>query len=323
MRALLPAFGLCLACATQRPALSWEPSAAASGTGWWGFSTAEFTLDTDASREAGREATDAIQRELDALRAMMGNAAPSKVQPLRIIVLANGLDYEKQFGRATAGITSRSPERVTIFLWGGPTKWTSHTGVAEGVSSTLTHELAHFVLAQYFPVQPRWFAEGLAKYLEPYKWNEEGTSIELGLPNLNAYQTYMKNRSQGAAEAREWGNASLAEGESSRTLYGYSWALVHFLINTDPQRFAQTMRLLAEHHPDEATAMALGGDADALDKKVHEYMKAGQYHSVVVAVRHPLPPATERGLNEAEVGEVMQVLEAAGSRFRGEKTAGR
>jgi hypothetical protein len=323
MRALLPVLVLSLAgCAeAQRPALAWQPSATTTATGWWGFSTAEFTLDTDGSRENGREAADAIQRELDALRAMMGNAAPLKVRQLRIIVLANGLDYEKYFGRATAGLTSHNSKRVTVFLYGRPTKWTSHSGVAEGVPSTLTHELAHVVLAQYFPLQPRWFAEGLAQYLEPYKWSDDGASIELGLPNMAAYQNYLQNRSQGAAEAREWSHASMAEGESGRTLYGYSWALVHYLINAQPKRFTEAMRLLAEKEPDEATRLVLEEDAADLDQKVHEYMKAGQYHPIVVPVRHPLPPVTERGLDEAEVAEVMQVLDSTGRGFRGENAA--
>lgn len=55
----------------------------------------------------------------------------------------------------------------------------------------------------YFPRQSRWFAEGMAQYLETYQWLDAET-LRLGDPNLQAYRSYRAIRSLSVDEMLAW-----------------------------------------------------------------------------------------------------------------------
>lgn len=108
----------------------------------------------------------------------------------------------------------------------------------------LQHELAHAVLRQYFREQPQWFAEGMAEYLETFRWVEP----ELVRLNLGAYREYRAIRSLSVDQLLKWQGSGQRDLEVAG-MYGLSWALVHFAINKMPREFGQYMAVLAKHGP--------------------------------------------------------------------------
>ena len=307
----------CVTPGQSRPMLRWDaPPFSSSPSGWWALSTSNITMYTDLADVDGREAVEAIEQELAVLRAMMGSSPARFKRPVRIFVVADGLEYERYFGRLTAGAVLRGDETVDVFLWGKPEKWARRASMVEGAASLITHELAHVVLDQYFEHQPRWFAEGFAQFLEAYRWSDDGKRVEFGLANLEAYRTYRSNRALGASDVFAWGNATASDGESTtRTLYGYSWALVHFLINVKPERFADILQTLATDGRWTPFQVTQPLDSGALDAAVHAYMKTGDYSTFELEVTRGRESAKQAAMNDADVAGARAVIAAAGRRF--------
>ena len=295
------------------PMLRWEaPAAPAPASGWSRYTTTDFTLVTDLDPADGREAAEAMAKEFVGLRAMMG-AAPVKYRtPVRIFVLADGLEFERAFGRLTAGQVATFPGQVQVFLWGKPVKWERRASRVEGQTSLITHEIAHVILGEYFPFQPRWFAEGFAQFLESYAWSADGKQVEFGLANAEAYTVYRKNRAVGAADIFAWKGGSATDAEArNRALYGYSWALVHYLINAVPERFGEVLGILAraDGQAIEDANRAVSTDPGELDRQVHGYMKSGQYSVITVDVPVTQLRAAQAPLEASEVANIHQMLE--------------
>lgn len=171
-----------------RTSLAFEPLAAQPPGGWLRVETPDFTLNTDLSPELAQRAAQLLSESLLGLRAMFGRAPVLVQRELTIYALKDDLDFERRFGRMTWGFAYTQGASSTICLYGPPDKWFVRGDVNyEAKDSVLQHELAHVVLSQYFPAQPQWFAEGMAQYLETFRWVDAET-VRLGDPSLAAYR---------------------------------------------------------------------------------------------------------------------------------------
>lgn len=293
--------------------LEWDAlPTGASPTGWWRYETPRFELFTDLSPERGTEAVASVTRELLALSAIMGQASIRARTSIQVIVLSDGLEFERYFGRKVSGLVSRRPEDAVVVLYGDPDRWQTRASLkVETSSSLVTHELAHVVLGQYLPIEPRWFAEGMAEFLETYAW-VEGGAIEIGRENLFAYRQYRANRTVGLENVAAWGNATREEGEAEGfARYGYCWALIHYLVNQEPERFAAILDTLgkATSNVDTLQQLLPGVAAGDLDKRVFGYMKTGEYSLFRLEVPRNLERAAQRPANDLEVLDVRVQLE--------------
>jgi hypothetical protein len=286
---------------------------------WLAITTDEFELDTNLPEDEARYAAEVCMREIAAIEAVMGNAEPPHRVPVRLIAIANTVDFNSKFDARIAAIGTWQQGQQLLLLSGRPEHWEHRASLVEGAPATVTHEMAHVVLRRYFPFQPRWFAEGLAEYLASYKWSLDGTQVELGVANLDAYAIYRHYRTVGLTDELAWGGASADNGEANElSRYGYAWAFVHYLIHRDPNLFQDVMQQIAQGPKGiEQLNRELAPRAEKFDNAIHAYLKAGEYQTIFLPVIAKKSTAKEHALNAEEVSQVNALIDAASARYHG------
>lgn len=278
------------------------------------MATAEYELYTDLEPALAERAAQLLAQSLSGLNAMFARAPVVAPQKLTVIALADSLEFERRYGARSWGVAFSDAAGTTLYLYGPPDRWFVRAEATyEGTESVLQHELAHAVLRRYFPQQPRWFAEGMAKYLETYRWLDPQT-LRLGEPNLQAYRDYRAIRSLSVQEMVAWQSMNERDLKVAG-LYALSWAFVHYARNKEPQQLGRYMATLAQEGPERAWAATFAGREEALDKAVFGYLKQGDYLQYTLKVPVP-PPAVARlepveGEQYAGVVARLDQLEAA------------
>jgi hypothetical protein len=273
----------------KRTLLQFEPSSVKSG--WSRVRTAQFELHTDLTPALAERAALLLTQSLGGLEAMFARIPRVGENRLTIIAMSDSGEFERRFGKRLAGFAISSREDTTVCVYGPPDRWFERQSPNyEGVSSVLQHELAHAVLRSYFPRQPRWFAEGLAQYIETARWVDAETLL-LNEPNLEAYQKYNLVRSLQMSDLLAWDKIEAAQKRETG-MYGLSWAFVHYALNREPEVFGTFMSRLRSEEPETAWKETFGGRGDALDKAIHAYMKVGEYRQGAMKLPLGTPAAT-------------------------------
>ena len=95
-------------------------------------------------------------------------------------------------------------------------------------TSVLRHEMAHQLAAVVFPNEPRWFAEGLAEFLETIHRSDGGGSVVLGEINREALSKWLDGPTVSVQEVLAWRERpSEIVADKTRALHGKSWLFVH------------------------------------------------------------------------------------------------
>jgi tetratricopeptide (TPR) repeat protein len=250
-----------------------------SESGWYEIKTPHFVLYTDLDGRAAGDAAVELERTRDAL---ISAAWPAfhfpEMAPTRVFVLANGVEFERIFGRYVGGMFMSS-KRPAFFLYGTPDRWRQRWFMQQRASfSVLRHEMAHQLAAVVYSGTPRWFDEGLAQFLETVEVSEDGTSVMVGRTNVRALSSYYAARDVTIRRTLEWTEAASEISSRELTgLYGTSWVFFHWLYNQRPQQFSRYQLALAEHVDPklawDSTFRSL--DLDALEPILYEYLKHG------------------------------------------------
>ena len=154
--------------------------------GWKRLQTADYELLTDLDEGQAQRAAQLLSQSMLGLGAMFGHAKPRFDHRLVVIALTDGLEFERRFGKLLWGFTAPGPRETTVCLYGAPDRWFSRgANFVNATDSVLQHELAHAVLSGYFARQPTWFAEGMAQYLETFRWLD-GETVLVGEPSAKA-----------------------------------------------------------------------------------------------------------------------------------------
>lgn len=251
-------------------------------SGWKHLATSEFELFTDLDDAEAQRGALLLTQSLEGLAALFGSAKPLIDRKLIVIVFADSLEFERRYGANLWGFAATTGMESTVVLYGAPDRWfVRQANLVEATHSVLQHELAHAVLYRYFAQQPTWFAEGMAQYLETFRWLDPQTVL-LGEPNLKAWSGYAKVRSLTMKDLLAWHDYEQRQLETAG-LYGLAWAFVHYALNVEPARFAQLMAALVEGDQD-AFLHTFGAPTEALDQAVFGYLKRGQYTQLKLKV---------------------------------------
>lgn len=270
------------AASLRREWLRFEPGRSTSSQ-WKEIKTDEFLLWTDLPDDQAQRAAQLLTESMKGLKALFGKAEPRSVVPLTVVAMSDGLEFERRFGRTTWGFAMGMGQTMAIFLYGPPDRWfVRRLNTVEANDSVVQHELAHVVLYRYFQKQPRWFAEGMAQYLETFRWSADD-AVELGQVQLTAYERYFKVRSLAVADLPRWEGLNLPQAQTDG-LYGLSWAFVTYVLNLEPQVFLQYMGALAEGDVSRAWSSTFGTRTEELDKAVFRFMKTGNYRVATLKV---------------------------------------
>ncbi len=190
-------------------------------------------------------------------------------------------------GTRTAGSTGRAP-------------------ATPETTSVLRHELVHHFAASIYRRQPRWFAEGLAQFLETVRVSEDGKSVVVGAVNLEALRKYHAFRSVRVADALSWSaKADTMSEETVHGLYGLSWVMVHWLYNAHPQQFDAAAGSPGQGH---RSGQGLEDHPPGPEHPGHRrsdsssYVKHGEYTEFLAPFTPPAPAAAPSTvLSEADV----------------------
>jgi hypothetical protein len=279
--------------------------------------TPHFLLRTDLSASDALHAGTALEETRDALvSAAWPNFPFPEREPTAVFVLSNGLEFERYFGRLIDGIFFHSSPPM-VFLHGSADRWELRRTAHHPTNSTLRHEMAHDLAARVYATQPRWFAEGLAQFLEAVYYSDDGKSVLLGGVNATAYADYRNVRQITVRETLAWSRsvASLARSDAVG-LYGTSWFLFHWFYNTQSDAFGNYQIELARREPAAAFQKSFPKfDADKADRDLYEYMRHGQFTEISLPLVTPQwseKAFAARQLGQEELRDVKKTLEEAG-----------
>jgi tetratricopeptide (TPR) repeat protein len=287
------------------------------GRPWQELESEHFLLQTDLPPEEARKAVSYLERTRAALlAAAWPTASKQPMAKVSVYVFGDTGDFENLFPRRLDGFFTRDDDEPLIVMHGLPDSWQRRfTGLSEASSSTLKHELAHYLSSYFLLRQPRWLAEGLAQFLETLQLSEDGRTAMLGTPHLHAVsgmKHLLDARRRGLLDYEgytirdvfSWDKRS----ESYRdwelaSLYWGSWLVVHWLYNTMPGAFESYQLMLAQGmDPGRAFQKAFDRMVQPnFDDTMFSYLKSGSYKEFTV----PVPPVAlnflERTLEDSEV----------------------
>jgi hypothetical protein len=278
---LLAAASLC-ACAGL------PPVPAHGGPRWFRLESEHFVLHSDLSQASARDRILLFERLLDAYYQLGWEARGKLPVKLHVVVFSDSSDFEL-FAGDTVGFHVAVPlfEPLVVMPDAGRIEsW-----------QTLKHELTHYIAFQSLPLQPQWFAEGLAVYFQTAYFDSQERFVVGEVPR--SYHALLAERRMSARElfAADW-------REPSASFYASSWLLVHCLMSERGEPFAKYQSMLADtHSPSEAWAAAFPDlPVEKVDQVISHYFKAGEYpyfRRVVRAYVAPEPEVSE--LSNADV----------------------
>jgi hypothetical protein len=179
------------------------------------------------------------------------------------------------------------------------------------VDTGIIHEYTHWFLhTQFAGVQPLWFDEGLAVFMETAEFR--GSSVSLGEPRL-----MVPAGSVPMAELLRMDKSSpeYRRRDTTYVVHRESWAMVHLGLVGDPAKFGKQMfayldAVHAQRPIEAAVESSFGMTVDQLGKVVHSYlMTSSQYlvSSGYKVLRLPVNPAPNVRL---PAGRAMSELES-------------
>jgi Flp pilus assembly protein TadD len=227
-------------------ALVGATAAADSKTGWNEIRTAHVILRTDLSFEDAERAAILVERARLTLLAAGWPGAKSPQDTVQVVVLSSHQEFQKYFGEYISYKLTRADFPPTLFLYGSPDKWEKRLTVErEEKISFLNRALVLHLEPYFYRRLPKWFAMGLAEFLEPTKVSEDGQTGTLGYVNLLAISNYKNYRSTTVADALVWGRSLNPTGQETLSgLEGVSYVMVLWGFNVHPAEFVRFQKLL-------------------------------------------------------------------------------
>lgn len=293
---LVPALAVaaCLGCAAG-PRLRPVPP---DGGGWREVRTEHFALRTDLPPDRAR----ALAVELEAVavaldRALFGDRSGPLDLDVDVIAMADEADLEPFMPRGLRAVTYSDARsgRLVILMPG------SFGALQRAI---VAHELSHALLAASHARQPPWFREGIACYVETIAW--DGPDVAVG--RIPPWRRWPPRPPSAATIRALLGQAGTLDAEQYRA----AWGLVHFLLETQGERFeALQRRFDAGEEPVRAWAATFpewdprsDAGAEALRDAAWAHLTGPRVSGVKRGDGPPVVAPRERPLMLAEVHDV-------------------
>jgi hypothetical protein len=287
------ACALILSFAVAGPARAEFRCPAKGGAPWRELKTAHFRLDTDAGEiEARSMARDLEHMHALLLQALLGEQVdlPGHV---RVLAFSDPKDFREMSGQHdVTGYYTRA-------RFGEPTIVLSAVSLRDN-PDLVAHELAHHISFYLYPVQPPWFAEGLAEWVQTVAARARdmqpatGSHITHGttgshfsaaglVPGHLVSWFQLDRRPMPVKEILAW-NGAVAEANAGRG-HLWSWTLYHYLWNKRSKAFSDYQKRLADSaDPAESWRLAFpdydpqnGAAMAALDAALADHLSSGRF----------------------------------------------
>ena len=277
---------LCLAVALEGAA----PAAAdvRPRTGWLRLQSPNFLLLGDVGAGDLRRVAERLEQFREALGIILSKATVSMSTPTTVLVFKTHKSYEPlkpvyqgKVRSNTAGFfqAGRAVNYVTLTLEGG----LDNLGI-------IYHEYVHLLVNNNVNGIPVWFNEGLAEYYWTFQANEAGDRVSIGRIHDN-HVLLLREQFIPLPTLVAVDHQSPLYNESNKAsiFYAESWALVHYLILGEEQKFAKHAAAFAfalgNGQPlDQAARDTLGIGAADLEKGLRRYIGRNVFHSQRVAL---------------------------------------
>lgn len=264
---------------------------AKGGPAWRELTSEHFVLRTDLQQEAAQMVLRHLEDARAAMLAVVWPRAPELRGRIDAFALASAAEVQTYLGPHFVGVHLRVPPFPPTLLV---------AGLGRENQLHANHEIAHAVSLQLLPVQPLWFAEGLAEYLSTIHRSDDDRQAVAGDAEVTDYEI-----------VQHFGVSSLptllgpmpADNFERVRFYATSWLLVHYLFNARPEALERFQQRLGRLEPGEDAFRAEFPDlaAGKLESVLKDYAFSGRY---TISMRS-LPPWNgthqERLLTDSEV----------------------
>lgn len=267
---------------------------ASGGTQWRELRSRHFVVDTDLDPAAAA----ALVADLERIQALVTVALAGEPREIpgyvRVIAPARVATFSSL-------VPPRAGGYFAIGMLGEPTVLL-HPVALRRDPEVIAHELAHHFAWYFFPRQPRWFAEGLAQFVQ--------TVASDTPPYANAVGVVPRMRARALRDADQlparWILGWRGDTADEDLYQLWSWVLYHWLWNQRPRQLADFQRRLAGAEDPAAAWTAAFPDLDpsdakaleVLDSELDAHRRRGElvYYRVTAAAdaaftEVPLPPA--------------------------------
>jgi tetratricopeptide (TPR) repeat protein len=274
---------------------SYPKTPAHGGPAWQEMTTEHFVVDTDLE---SAEAT-VIARQLENLRNAMAETVFGGQPPPgpRVRVLALRQDEYRHFDRSSDGYFLSSALYQPLLITSPGGDWDTFD------ADVRKHELAHYVSSLYVDtrLQPKWFAEGLAGYLETILYDEKTGALEIGHAHAN-YQYLHLMRQATPEELWGWGSETASDDLTAR-LYQTSWAALHYLFDQRPAELLDYERALARGEDSRESWKRIFPDLDdeGLATVIRKYVHKRDFKIKKTKVAPVAVTTKVRSLDESDV----------------------
>ena len=178
------------------------------------------------------------------------------------------------------------------------------------------HELTHVLTNNVWSKPAPWYSEGISEYYSTFDLRSE-TVVRMGAP-ISRHIALLRQRMMPVRELLSITDVQplLDEGNRSNIFYAQSWALVHLLMNRDPERKGVARyKALSEKgvSQEEAVTTAFGLDVVTLEKELNRYV----HQLALTAMQWKLPTAvTTDALVANPIAEGLAAPHLAHMQFR-------
>ena len=270
---MIRALALALALAACGPAI--PPVPGKGGPAWRELTSEHFTLWTDTSESRAREQL----RDMENLRHVVIGMFRGGGEGRVFVIMLRDIDEARAFmpGEFTA-MASEANSKINqpVIMLG-----------ADAEREVVTHELTHTISQTVIPVQPRWFAEGIAKYFETIQMDRDKGKVDLGRAPTYEGQPMVISR---PASLRELvACKDLRPSCADRHFYAGAWAVFTFLMNTKPGDMRAYIPLLEQANLDE------------LDAEMKRWIVNGSHNVLHFDVKFPPYTVAVKTLTDADV----------------------
>jgi hypothetical protein len=270
---------------------------ARGGPTWWELTSPHFTLRTDLDESDARTTIGRLEEVRAAMLAAVWATTGDPPIRTEAIVLRSRSEFVAFQGERAAtvqigGLRVAAPPFPSAIVLGG---------MDSESFRVLNHELAHDLSRWFMPIQPAWYAEGVAKFLETITADGTTGVAQVGRP-LN------EPRAIRLIDGRIAARALLDDGF---TVFGpqldrferRAWLLMHYLINQRRVEFNRLQEALQELKPTPvAWALALPDlPVDKLDAVLDAYARKGAYWVAQKPFTFAPLPIASRVMADAEV----------------------
>jgi hypothetical protein len=266
---------------------------AKGGPAWLELTSTHFHVRTDLDPADAAEAVRTFEEIRAAMLATVWPGAPDPPNRTEVIALRshNELVAFVQVSNVFGVHTTQAPF-APVIVTGGDLQGRER--------DFLAHELAHELSDWFLPTRPRWYAEGIATFLETARYDRARQNAMVGKPSEIRLLDLRARRTLSAAKLlsrRDPSDVDMAQFEAA------AWLLVHYLIDKRPRQFAELQLRFGLLEPaDRAWSAALPDlPIDRVDGELWRYRSLGRYLGGERMVPVPAPAIRSRTMTDAEV----------------------